>query len=207
MNKIGDLWKNQPEQAKIKAQTLLNTKNDLTSADLAIYRAQHLAKITIDQIDLPSMIGDAINQEIAAVTKDNYITYIFQPRYSKVQIHSISTNGLEEYVAKQLQHHARHIFAGAGPNSLLGSFFHHYGNTGNILGRIFTDLTATLETTIQIPIIQSLTWCLKFKEQLHALKTSMTDKEDYPSLFILLTPYLRHPGFHFNVPSPLPGGG
>ena len=201
MNKIGALWKNNPRQAKTMAQNLLNTKHDLTPKNLVCFRTQQLEKITLDEINLPAMIGDVLHQEMAEMTKENYIMRIFQPSYSKIRIQSISTKGLDEYIAKQLQHHARHIFAGSGPYSLLGYFIHNCRNSSTVLTRIFTDLAISFETTIQTPIIHSLTWCLKFKEQLHALKTGASEKEDKHALFICLTPYLHHPGFQFGVTS------
>jgi len=200
LNKICDLWKSQPEQALLKAQTLLNTKDDKTSTDLTVLRTRRLTEISIDHIDLSSLIGDALQHEIAAVTMDNYLRCIFQPSYSKMRVQSIDATGLEDYIAQQLQRHARHIFAGSGPNSLLGYFIHHGGTAGDVLSHIFTDLVSTLETNIQTPIVHSLTWCLKFKEQLHALKLDGTDGYK-SSLSLLLTPYLRHQGFRFNVPS------
>ena len=161
-------------------------------------RANHIASLEILQLKFEDLCKEAFQNEMAGWTLQTCVTRIIKPKYSRIQISGFTRDTFHLYLTRKLQYHVRSILAGSSKASIL-----HYviqntqrSNFHKNFEPLFSQIKENLIHSINIPHVHSVTWCLKFCEQIYEVRdTSSTDE----SVMLIFKPYLKHPGFECTV--------
>ncbi len=183
-----------------KIATTKRIKRECNSTAILAHRKTLLNSIKNIQWDLDVLCQEGLQAEIDEWDSRTCISRILKPSYSRISISELTKQGFRQYLVRKFQYHAREIFSGQSANSILYMIIEN-GNSKkkmNILPDLFVTLTELLQQTVKVPQIHSLTWSIKFFEQIYkVLDGSFLDS----SIRLHLKPYKHHSGFIFSVSS------
>jgi transposase len=164
-------------------------------------REMFLSQIDLGCITLHEVIALAIEREMAEWAYESCVSRIIRPSYSSIRVTDLTESGFREYILRKFQYHARELFSNNSPVSILGRLFANSSNHNPIpiLATILETLDKELSATISPPCVRSLTWSIKFAEQLYFLEVDAGPQGGEESVAIILKPYSRHPGFKFHI--------
>ena len=185
---------------KLATAYKIRNKKEL-KPELVQQRQLHLKDLDLNRINLNKLMQQALKQEMVEWKQKSCVSRIIRPHYSKVTISTLTQQGFESYLLRKLQYHARSIFSNQGQSSILnimGNAFtqeKHESFLDPFILTIFGDLTHSITP----PIVRSLTWVIKFSEQLYNIENTSTSDKLNETISIILTPYTHHIGFRFNI--------
>ena len=183
------------------AYKIHNRNKKKLKSELVQQRQMHLKDLDLNRINLENLMQQALKQEMSDWKQKSCVSRILKPHYSKISISTFSQQGFELYLLRKLQYHARSIFSGQGQCSILiimGDAFAQRKHE-SFLDSYISIILKDLSHSITPPIVRSLTWSIKFSEQLYVIKNTSASDKSNETISLILTPYTRHIGFRFKI--------